>query len=150
MALSDQTGPLTFTENITRPGFSGFISTTNEGDQTRQYTVDCDRLDNVIPADHRVDFMKIDVEGAELFVLRGARATIDRCRPAIVFECGPGGAKKFGSTRGELFSYFTEQLGYRVYFFKDFLSSGNPLDLAAFEAAGRYRFKAFNYLAIKA
>src|SRR5882672_2577872 len=27
MALSDQTGPLTFTENITRPGFSGLIST---------------------------------------------------------------------------------------------------------------------------
>jgi FkbM family methyltransferase len=34
----------------------------------------------------RVDFMKIDVEGMEADVIRGARETIDRCRPVLYVE----------------------------------------------------------------
>jgi FkbM family methyltransferase len=150
MALADKSGPLTFTENITRPGFSGLSSTVAATDQTRQFAVDCNRLDNVIPADHRVDFMKIDVEGAELFVLRGATQTIGRCHPAIIFESGPSGAAKFGLTRAQLFSFLTTELGYCIYFFKDFLSNSGPLEPATFENASRYPSKAFNYVAIKA
>jgi FkbM family methyltransferase len=35
---------------------------------------------------HRCDFMKIDVEGMELEVLEGARATVERCRPRLYVE----------------------------------------------------------------
>jgi hypothetical protein len=35
---------------------------------------------------HRVDFLKIDVEGFELEVLRGAKRTIERCKPLIYCE----------------------------------------------------------------
>jgi FkbM family methyltransferase len=35
-----------------------------------------------------VDVMKIDVEGGELFVLRGARDLLARSAPLILFECG--------------------------------------------------------------
>lgn len=34
----------------------------------------------------RLDFLKIDVEGMELEVLRGARATLERCKPIVMAE----------------------------------------------------------------
>ncbi len=37
---------------------------------------------------HRVDLMKIDTDGFELRVLRGARKTIKKCRPSVIFEAG--------------------------------------------------------------
>lgn len=35
----------------------------------------------------RVDWLKIDVEGAEEKVLLGARRTLKRCRPTVIVEC---------------------------------------------------------------
>jgi hypothetical protein len=43
-------------------------------------------LDELCPVDSP-DIIKIDVEGAELKVLRGAQAMIMRSHPALMFEC---------------------------------------------------------------
>lgn len=43
-----------------------------------------------------VDFIKIDVEGSELNVLKGAVETIERCKPVIIVEQKPGHAQRFG------------------------------------------------------
>ncbi|WP_306320744.1 MULTISPECIES: FkbM family methyltransferase [unclassified Streptomyces] len=47
-------------------------------------TVPCVTLDEL--ALHDVDFIKIDVDGAELHVLRGARTLLTRDRPALFIE----------------------------------------------------------------
>lgn len=46
------------------------------------------RLDDYVAAltRRRVDFMKIDVEGAELQVLRGMRVTLSTLRPVVCLE----------------------------------------------------------------
>jgi FkbM family methyltransferase len=62
----------------------------------------------------RIDLMKIDVEGAEVHVLRGARQTIERFRPWIVFEVCPRWLAKMNSSPVELFAELTSQ-GYTIY-----------------------------------
>jgi hypothetical protein len=52
------------------------------------------------------DLIKIDAEGAELAILRGAEKTLSSHRPTIIFESWPG-------ERGELFR-FLAGAGYRV------------------------------------
>lgn len=49
-------------------------------------TVDVVTLDEAIPSDLDVGFIKVDVEGHEIHVLRGAEKLIDRCRPKMILE----------------------------------------------------------------
>ncbi len=44
-------------------------------------------LDDYFSEMERVSAIKIDVEGAELDVLQGAKRTLARCMPLLVFEC---------------------------------------------------------------
>jgi hypothetical protein len=45
------------------------------------------RLDDVVGQEQRAHFVKIDVEGAELEVLRGAEQMLRGHRPIVYFEC---------------------------------------------------------------
>ena len=53
------------------------------------------RLDDLLPAGGRIELMKLDVEGYELFALRGATATLDRV-DCLHFECSETLSARFG------------------------------------------------------
>lgn len=57
-----------------------------------------------------VDFIKIDCEGYEYFVLQGAKDTLKRCRPCIIVEQKPGHAQRFGIGERDAVTYL-QQLG---------------------------------------
>jgi FkbM family methyltransferase len=75
-------GALTGTAGLQRGINSGITS-----DNGAAYVVRLDTLDNLIGG--RVDFIKIDVEGFELFVLKGATHIISECRPILFVEIHP-------------------------------------------------------------
>ena len=54
--------------------------------EVRDIAVVVRRLDECVLAQHRVAFIKIDVEGAELAVFRGASRILGEDRPVVVFE----------------------------------------------------------------
>lgn len=61
----------------------------------------------------RLDFLKIDVEGYELEVLRGAARLIERFHPAILCEI-TGLARRYGREPEESFAFLRER-GYRAH-----------------------------------
>lgn len=70
-------------------------------------------LDEVLPAGQRVDVMKVDVEGAELAVLQGAESTIQREKPAIIFEANAETCEAAGYSVEVLLGWLSER-GYAL------------------------------------
>lgn len=95
LALSDRGGSATFRVPRRRGGFSnqgGSLSAIAVSGDHGVTTVETARLDDLGITD--VGFIKIDVEGAELAVLAGARQTIARDRPNLVIELEEKHAKR--------------------------------------------------------
>lgn len=69
--------------------------------------VTCTSLDRFVEEQGigRLDLLKIDVEGWELSVLRGARNVLEVFRPSIIFEYDPAYIPRCGGTGEELFSF---------------------------------------------
>ena len=71
-------------------------------------------IGEVIPADGRIDVIKIDVEGAEFQALTGARRMLDRHHPAIVTEFSPPALESISHVSGPQYLEFLTGLGYRL------------------------------------
>jgi len=59
-------------------------------------------LDGYAAGFQRLDFIKCDVEGAELLVIKGAAKTLNRLSPILFLEANPAWTKSFGYTPGDL------------------------------------------------
>ena len=146
VALNDREGQATFYLNTKLSGFSGLNKHMAENYTLKELLVQCNCLDNLVPSDRRIDFIKLDVEGNELGVLRGAKNLLQRDRPKLLFECTKSGLSCSGYTSAQVFEFLT-QLNYSIFLPKTFLEKGQPLTFAEFDRALQYPFQAFNFLA---
>lgn len=134
-ALSERSGTSSFHFVKNAPAYSGL--------QKREYKVDAPEieeievelrpLDEVIPIDTRIDFVKIDVEGGEFAVFKGGEHLLAKYRPVVIFECGMGASEYYGTLPEELFEFVTEKIGLRISLLKNYLKGGSPLSRAEFE-----------------
>jgi FkbM family methyltransferase len=146
VAVSDAPGTATFHENLSNPGFSS-LSDRQAWGRTRAYDVTLARIDD-LSGDRPVHFLKIDVEGHEPAALRGAARTLDRDRPAILFEAGDAADPDTDPAAYDALFHDLTALGYEIrpVFHQAF--GREPVDLAGFNACRRYPFTAFNFFAI--
>jgi FkbM family methyltransferase len=126
IALSDRDGVLTLRIPLGEHG-RATIESANPllGRKTREVRVRTRRLDDLPIAD--VGFIKIDVEGHELAVLRGAERLLRESRPNLLIEAN---AEHRPNAVPSICEYLAP-LGYRGWF----LNSGELTDIRSFDAS---------------
>lgn len=117
IALSDKNGFVDFILKQSAPEESGLRQRTfyNNGrnDDLVSFKINMTRLADVtFPAP--VDFIKIDTEGGEIDILRGAVELLRTHSPIVSVEYGPGGYDAYGYDAGMLFD-IAGQIGYSLF-----------------------------------
>jgi len=144
VALGDQDGKAEYFVNAAQTSYSGLKVRAVPG-RLDCLQVERRRLDELIPPDARIGFIKIDVNGAELMVLRGALRLLERDRPFVLLECTLGGLNDYGIDSDQVHDLLVRQAGFGIYLLKDYLGGGAPLSAEAFRQSMTYPFQAFNY-----
>jgi FkbM family methyltransferase len=133
LALSDSPGEAEFCYVVSSPGLSGFrrMRHVSANAKTQTITVQTARLDDIAREDYRANFIKVDVEGAQLQVLQGATEVLTRSHPFVVFEHGMLAHEAYGTTSEMIFD-FLAATGFRISRMADWLSHRPPLSRGAF------------------
>jgi FkbM family methyltransferase len=87
-------------------------------EQTRNIECDVIAIDAFLPTLERVSLVKCDIEGADLYAMRGARRLLQRHKPVVIIEITPWFLEGFGLKVADVYGFF-EELGYRCYRYDD-------------------------------
>lgn len=120
--LSDKKKQSSFQHVTTNPAYSGIKKRTYpKEEQVETIQIQLDTLDNQLKQHDRVDMIKIDVEGAELEVLRGAKKIIEKFHPIIVFEHGLGASDHYNTSPEDILNFFDDHQ-YQLFTLKGFIA----------------------------
>jgi FkbM family methyltransferase len=112
-----------------QPGESEFYQVTNQAQHelsglrnrhwlepypVRKINVELTTIDAICSGLPRLDFLKLDIEGAEMNALHGGRGTVEKFQPIIAFEQDQFSPHYFGYSWRDLLDYF-DSLQYEVY-----------------------------------
>ena len=129
-ALSDKEGQSSFQFVTNAPAYSGIQKRSYKvkNPNILELQVDLKKLDDIIPLETKIDLIKIDVEGAEFSVLKGAKETIKRTKPTIIFECGLGASDFYGFTPEEFFTFVVNELNMNLFTLENFLENKQSIN----------------------
>ena len=142
LAVSDETGEVGFFVVKDDPWISALrdpreiralVGDTRRSDwqgQIETIPVAMRRLDDVLEANQTIDLIKMDVEGAEVPVFRGALRTLSESRPIVIFEySGADVEKLYGASN--LLDTLSE-VGFCVSSLEGWLADDPPLGASEF------------------
>jgi FkbM family methyltransferase len=146
VALSNQTGESDFVFVKNRPSRSGLRRPEYDSDDTEVLRTSLEPLDSLIGQDYIPALIKIDVEGAEQQVLEGAKETIRRHHPVIVFEHDARWAAHYDTQPRDIYGLLCDDFGLSIFD----MDGDGPYRLAQFEQLVlqrcRWNFFARSYL----
>ena len=134
-ALSDTNGTSTFQFVKNAPAYSGINKRKYDIDSLdiEEIKVELKTLDEIISPEIKIDFIKIDVEGGEFGVLKGAKQILKKFKPVVIFESGLGASDYYGTKPVDLFNFITIEIGLQISLLKSFINNGKSLTAQEFE-----------------
>lgn len=134
-ALSDKAGESSFQLVKNAPAFSGINKRKYDIQRPdiEEIKVELKTLDQIIPSQTKIDFIKIDVEGGEFGVLKGAKEILKSSQPIVIFECGMGASDYYGTKPLELYEFITQEIGLKISTLKSFIKGKDSLTPEDFE-----------------
>lgn len=118
LALFDKPGLINFTVYKQNPGTSCIISRpfyTDTNFEIRE--IKAESLDNFLSEESKINFIKIDAEGADFDILKGGARILVKHRPIVIFECGRDKntpQKMYKYSKEDFFEYF-KNLDYSLF-----------------------------------
>ena len=133
IALGNKNGVMPFNYVVSDAAYSGLQSRADL-QHYKEITIEVgtDLMDHVIPLTMPISLIKIDVEGGELDVLKGAKQLISTHKPNILFEFGKGGSDAFEVTTKMMYAFFKD-MGYEISLLSSFLHKKPSLSFDDFE-----------------
>ena len=145
-AVGEREGEVSFFVNKTKSGYSSLKKPPGGNVSYTEINVKLNKIDNIISGNN-VDVMKIDVEGAEIGVIRGAVRLLAESRPVVMFESCKNGRGDSGSGVEELWKIFS-QLEYTILVPNRLAHNGAGLSLQSFIDSHIYPRRTTNYFAV--
>jgi FkbM family methyltransferase len=120
-------------EDGSRNSGGGFIVTETDilPDAIKREAIPQDTLDNLIPRDVHVNFIKADIEGAEFLAMRGAERILRDGAPIILSEVHVDQLFKISKKTWREYFDFMHGFGYRAHFIEHGELAGEASDLQA-------------------
>jgi FkbM family methyltransferase len=145
-ALSDHSGEATFYVHTKQSAYSSLGRPSHRGGEISEIRVLLRKLDDIL-TDDGIDLIKIDVEGAELGVLKGGDRIIAENRPTVMFESGAAADDGLGFTKDGLWQWLAAR-DYVVLVPNRVAHNDPGLSLEGFIESHLYPRRTTNYFAV--
>lgn len=128
LALSSSNGVSKFIFVRDNPAYSGLKKRKYKSTKPdlEEITVQKQMLDHVIDLDIKIDFIKIDVEGAEFDVLKGGKELLKKHKPLVLFEFGLGASDYYDTSPSSLYEFF-DSLNYEIIDLSSYFSKNKKI-----------------------
>jgi FkbM family methyltransferase len=128
-ALSNREGTMLFNVVLDAPAYSGLQRREYKTAQPEIHSIEVEVriLDHVLQGrQHAVDLIKIDVEGGEMDVLKGATSLLTQDKPMLIFEFGKGASEYYGTLPHHMHEWLSQH-DYAMWTLEDFWKRKAPL-----------------------
>lgn len=133
VAITNFSGETEFTFVESNPSLSGIKERDYpKTEKINKIKVKADTLDHYLKDAHSLDLIRIDVEGGEFDVLDGAKLSIFKFKPHILFEHQQGAADYYRNNPDKMWDILVAQLGMKINTLGGFLSKSKNITASHF------------------